>query len=106
MKARKSEKSLVVGLDVGTSKIVAIVGECQPDGAVEVIVSIPSLTLGSVSSQAMGPDFFDAETHPTAIFAADIAVSISTGDMSGIFRLRQRPYACILRAGIIRSGSE
>jgi cell division protein FtsA len=37
MKPKKSEKSLVVGLDVGTSKIVAIVGECQPDGAVEVI---------------------------------------------------------------------
>jgi len=37
MKARKTEKSLVVGLDVGTSKIVAIVGESQPDGTVEVI---------------------------------------------------------------------
>jgi len=37
MKSRKSEKSLVVGLDVGTSKIVAIVGESQPDGSVEVI---------------------------------------------------------------------
>jgi cell division protein FtsA len=37
MKPRKSEKSLVVGLDVGTSKIVAIVGESQPDGTVEVI---------------------------------------------------------------------
>ena len=37
MKARKPEKSLVVGLDVGTSKIVAIVGEGQPDGTVEVI---------------------------------------------------------------------
>ena len=37
MKARKPEKSLVVGLDVGTSKIVAIVGESQPDGSVEVI---------------------------------------------------------------------
>jgi len=37
MNARKSEKSLVVGLDVGTSKIVAIVGEGQPDGSVEVI---------------------------------------------------------------------
>jgi cell division protein FtsA len=37
MKPRKSEKSLVVGLDVGTSKIVAIVGESQPDGSVEVI---------------------------------------------------------------------
>jgi len=37
MKARKPEKSLVVGLDVGTSKIVAIVGESQADGSVEVI---------------------------------------------------------------------
>jgi cell division protein FtsA len=37
MKARKPDKSLVVGLDVGTSKIVAIVGESQPDGSVEVI---------------------------------------------------------------------
>jgi cell division protein FtsA len=34
---RKPEKSLVVGLDVGTSKIVAIVGEMQSDGSVEVI---------------------------------------------------------------------
>ncbi len=37
MKSKKSETSLVVGLDVGTSKIVAIVGESQPDGTVEVI---------------------------------------------------------------------
>jgi len=37
MKPRKLEKSLVVGLDVGTSKMVAIVGEIQPDGSVEVI---------------------------------------------------------------------
>lgn len=34
---RKPEKSLVVGLDVGTSKVVAIVGEMQADGSVEVI---------------------------------------------------------------------
>ena len=37
MMPRKAEKSLVVGLDVGTSKIVAIVGEIQGDGSVEVI---------------------------------------------------------------------
>ena len=34
---KKPEKSLVVGLDIGTSKVVAIVGEIQPDGSVEVI---------------------------------------------------------------------
>ena len=34
---KNAEKSLVVGLDIGTSKIVAIVGEMQSDGGVEVI---------------------------------------------------------------------
>jgi cytochrome b561/polyisoprenoid-binding protein YceI len=41
-------------------------------GEVEVTVAIPSLTLGSVTDQAMGPDFFNAENHPTATFTADI----------------------------------
>ncbi len=35
--AKRADKSLVVGLDIGTSKIVAIVGEIQPDGQVEVV---------------------------------------------------------------------
>ncbi len=41
-------------------------------GTVRVTVSVPSLTLGSVTDQAIGPDFFDAKTHPTAVFDADI----------------------------------
>lgn len=35
--ARKPDKSLIVGLDIGTSKVVAIVGEVSPEGAIEVI---------------------------------------------------------------------
>ncbi len=34
---RKSEKNLIVGLDIGTSKVVAIVGEVKADGEIEVI---------------------------------------------------------------------
>ncbi len=34
---RKQERDLLVGLDIGTSKVVAIVGEMQADGDVEVI---------------------------------------------------------------------
>jgi len=34
---RKAEKNLIVGLDIGTSKVVAIVGEVMPDGDLEVI---------------------------------------------------------------------
>ena len=35
--SKKTEKNLIVGLDIGTSKVVAIVGEVMPDGALEVI---------------------------------------------------------------------
>ena len=34
---RKQERNLLVGLDIGTSKVVAIVGEMQAGGDVEVI---------------------------------------------------------------------
>ena len=43
-----------------------------PLGDVDVTISIPSLTLGSVTSEAMGAEYFDAATHPTARFVADI----------------------------------
>ncbi|CAM4417075.1 MAG: Cell division protein FtsA [Legionellaceae bacterium] len=35
--AKKTDKNLIVGLDIGTSKVVAIVGEILPDGSIEVI---------------------------------------------------------------------
>ena len=41
-------------------------------GSVEVVVSIGSLTLGSVTSQALGADFFNADEFPTATYTADI----------------------------------
>ena len=34
---KKSDKNLIVGLDIGTSKVVAIVGEVNVDGEIEVI---------------------------------------------------------------------
>lgn len=34
---KKSERSLIVGLDIGTSKVAAIVGEMADDGAIEVV---------------------------------------------------------------------
>src|SRR5579872_6477421 len=35
--SRKADKHLIVGLDVGTSKVVAIVGEILPEGGVEIV---------------------------------------------------------------------
>ncbi|MFQ5659092.1 MAG: cell division protein FtsA [Gammaproteobacteria bacterium] len=43
---RKADKNLIVGLDIGTSKIVAIVGEVSSDGEIEII--------GVGSSQSRG----------------------------------------------------
>jgi cell division protein FtsA len=34
---RKPERNLLVGLDIGTSKVVAIVGELIADGTIEVV---------------------------------------------------------------------
>ncbi len=48
-------------------------------GAVEVGIDISSLSLGSVTDQAMGPSYFDAETHPTATFAAEITPAEADG---------------------------
>lgn len=35
--SKKPEKNLIVGLDIGTTKIVVLVGEVSPDGQIEVI---------------------------------------------------------------------
>ncbi len=34
---KKTDKNLIVGLDIGTSKVVAIVGEVTPEGEIEII---------------------------------------------------------------------
>ncbi|MEM6576976.1 MAG: cytochrome b/b6 domain-containing protein [Pseudomonadota bacterium] len=41
-------------------------------GSVEVSVTIASLTLGTVTGQAMGTEYFAADTFPTALFAGTI----------------------------------
>ncbi|OCX67056.1 cytochrome B [Thioclava sp. SK-1] len=42
-------------------------------GAVSVIIDTTTLTLGSVTDQAKGPEFFQTETYPQAILTADIS---------------------------------
>ena len=57
-------------------------------GRVVTRVSIPSLTLGSVTDQALGPDFLAAEAHPTALFTADILPAETGYVASGTLSLR------------------
>ena len=35
--SKKSDKGMIVGLDIGTSKVVAVVGELNPEGEIEII---------------------------------------------------------------------
>ncbi|GGH46003.1 cytochrome B [Frigidibacter albus] len=64
--------------------------EATRTGAVTVSIPVTGLTLGSVTPQALGPEFFDAETHPTAVFSAQIAdegaglVATGTLDLRGM----------------------
>ena len=44
-------------------------------GSVEVTVNVGSLTLGSVTDQALGAEFFAASEFPRAVFAADITAA-------------------------------
>ena len=44
---KRSERNLIVGLDIGTSKVVALVGEVGPDGSIEL------LGLGSQPSRGL-----------------------------------------------------
>ncbi|MEH6741025.1 MAG: YceI family protein, partial [Sulfitobacter sp.] len=47
-----------------------------PSGNVDVVISAGSLSLGSVTDQALGPDFFDAGNFTTATYRADLITGV------------------------------
>ena len=57
-------------------------------GRVETTVSIGSLSLGSVTEQAMGPDYFDQAQFETAVFTADIKPDGETYIADGTLTLK------------------
>jgi len=59
-------------------------------GDVTTVISIGSLTLGSVTSEAMGADYFDAETFPTATFTAQMAFKCIFDNFSFSHDFKQR----------------
>jgi|TARA_B110000908_G_scaffold62027_1_gene75233 cytochrome b561/polyisoprenoid-binding protein YceI len=59
-------------------------------GTAEVTIAITSLTLGSVTSQALGPDFFDTATFQTAVFAADLTPTADGHMASGTLQIRDK----------------
>lgn len=59
-------------------------------GQVDVTVTISSLTLGSVTDQAMGSDYFDASNHPKAEFSAEITKSDKSHLAKGTLTIKSR----------------
>jgi hypothetical protein len=55
---RKGDKSLIVGLDIGTSKVVALVGEYTPGEPIEVI------GIGSHASPACAAAWWSTSSRP------------------------------------------
>ncbi|WP_299693154.1 cytochrome b/b6 domain-containing protein [uncultured Tateyamaria sp.] len=75
-------------------------------GTVEVTIAIASLTLGSVTGQAMGPDYFDATTFPTATFAADIMRVVDGHEAVGTLTIRDQSVPITLPFGLSVNGDE
>ena len=66
--AKKDDSSLVVGLDIGTSKIVAIVGEYLPGEQVEVI------GIGSHPSRGLKRGVVVQLATPNTVFGTDLEI--------------------------------
>ena len=61
-----------------------------PVGSVEVTVAIGSLSLGSVTDQAMGADYFDTATFPTATYTADILRVVDGYEAQGALTIKDQ----------------
>ncbi len=69
-------------------------------GSVKVAISIGSLTLGSVTSQALGPDFFNANDFPTASFEADIIAVVDGYEAQGTLTIKDQSMPLTLPFGL------
>jgi polyisoprenoid-binding protein YceI len=76
-----------------------------PAGSVDVTISIGSLTLGSVTDQAMGADFFNVEAFPTATFKGEITRTDTGYEATGPLSIREQsvpitlPFSLDLQEG-------
>ncbi|MEM7521434.1 MAG: YceI family protein, partial [Pseudomonadota bacterium] len=68
----------------------------QEVGNVTTTISIPSLTLGSVTDQAMGADFFDAANHATATFDAVIMQATDGYEAVGTLTIKETTLPLVL----------
>ena len=80
--------------------------DAEPRGHVEVMIDIASLTLGSVTDQAKGPDYFDTGVHPNAVFAADILASEGGHIASGTLTIKDQSVPVSMPVDLIIEGDK
>ncbi|WP_415403283.1 cytochrome b/b6 domain-containing protein [Tateyamaria sp. SN3-11] len=73
-------------------------------GSVDVTIAIGSLTLGSVTDQAMGPDFFNSTDFPTAQFVADIVPVVDGYEAQGTLTIKGQSVPVTLPFGLSVDG--
>ena len=73
-------------------------------GAVTTVISVPSLSLGSVTQQAMGADFFDAENHETAVFDSIIRHGPDGYEADGTLRIKENEVPVLLPFSLALNG--
>ena len=73
-------------------------------GEVTTTIDVTSLTLGSVTQQALGADFFDTTTHPTAIFIGDIQHAADGYEAVGTLTIKENSVPLTLPFGLAIDG--
>lgn len=75
-------------------------------GHVTTTISIPSLTLGSVTQQAMGADFFDADSYATAVYDADIRHGVDGYEAAGTLTIKDRSVPLVMPFNLALNGDD
>ncbi len=65
-------------------------------GSADVTIAIGSLSIGTVSDQAMGPDFFDSAQFPTAQFKAELFKTETGYEARGPLTIRDKSMDVVL----------
>ncbi len=74
-------------------------------GYVTTTIAVPSLTLGSVTQQALGADFFDATTYATAVFDAVIRHGVDGYEAAGVLKIKDKEVPLVMPLNLAINGN-
>jgi len=76
-------------------------------GTIDVLIDLTSLTLGSLTDQAMGPSYFDVQNHPTAHYSGTILSDGAGGHLvDGTLNLHGQAIATPMILDLTLSGDQ